>query len=436
MLSNKLLDLTLCFIEVILIFFALHRLLEHRFAGIPYKILFFLSVFITTISLYLSSYQNLIWQNIIIFFVTFCFASMLYFNQWYIKLTIIILAFYILLIADIIFGNLLSLIGDKQYMELFSTQTGERMFICYIVKIINAIIFKWVYQSLKKINFNQRRKEWLFFAFTFFLFWLASIVFIAIFPSKVIDTDITFAIFSVSLGFFLISMVVIYFFTEICLYYQKEEKMFLLEENYTEIEKQIAQQNQINKQIRKIQHDMKNHIRNINCLLKNKASVGAESLLEELKSDIDNINIDILHMSGNCIIDSITAYNMALCQERNIRFEYTLETVGILQIKAADISSLLSNLLDNAMDAAEKADVPMINLKVFKYKNFLTIVVKNSYSTIPVIEKNRLVTTKNNKLYHGLGTEIISDIVEKYHGNFTYEYDKECFTATVLFTGD
>lgn len=434
--SFKLLDLSLCFTEVLMVFLLLHKLLEKRFTGKKYTILFILSIFAIAVILYLLSSRHILFRNIILLLVSFYMASLLYVDAWYLKGTIIILSFYLILSMEIIFSNLCILITDEHFLELFYKQFEQRLIFCYTIKIVNAFIFIWVYQLLKKIDLRIRRKEWLMFGLTFALFWLSSIVFIIIYPSNNPDANIVFSFFAVSLGFFLVSMIVIYFFYEICLYYQKEKNTFLLESNYNAIEQQIAQQNRMNKKVKKMKHDMRKHIRNANSLLRNQDVEIAVSLFEDLKNDVENINLGISQTSGNCMIDAVVTNGFSICESKKIKFIYTLEWVGITHIKATELSSLLSNLLDNAIEAAEKSDNPVVKIRIFTYKAYLTIFVKNSYLVLPNIENDKLITTKSNRLFHGMGTEIISDIAKKYNGNFAYTYDEKYFNATVLLLRD
>lgn len=430
--SFELLNLSLCFTEVIMVFLLLHSLLEKRVYGKRYMILFLISIFAIIVLLFFMTSVNTIYRNLTLLLVIFFIAFFLYVDVWYIKGTIIILSFYIILITDIIISDLCILITGEHLLELFHKQFEKRLIFCYTIKFIDIFIFIWVHTLLRKINFRMRKKEWLMFGITFSLFWLSSIVFISIYPSQNPDSNIIFLFFAVSLGFFLVSMIVIYFFCEICLYYQKEKNTFFLESNYNAIEQQLAQQNQINKKVKEIQHDMKKHIKIANILIRNQDIEFADSLLEDLKNDVENINLGISQTSGNAMIDAVVTNRFSICESKKIKFIYKLEWVGKTHIKPTELLSLVTNLLDNAMEAAEKTNNPVVDLKVFTYKAYLTIIVKNSYLISPNIEDGKLITTKNNKLFHGMGTEIIMEIAKKYNGNYTYTYDKEYFTATVL----
>lgn len=105
-----------------------------------------------------------------------------------------------------------------------------------------------------------------------------------------------------------------------------------------------------------------------------------------------------------------------------------------MQIEPIDISSLLSNLLDNAIEASEKTDNPIINLSIFKQNAYYVINIENS-----ICENNNLtdsdyipISTKSNSALHGYGMQIIDDIAQKYDGNFSWRVRNEKFVATVL----
>lgn len=90
------------------------------------------------------------------------------------------------------------------------------------------------------------------------------------------------------------------------------------------------------------------------------------------------------------------------------------------------ITTLYSNLLSNAIEAAENSAERTIDIAVTKQaeQDKILIAVINSSDTPPLTNgKGELISGKTNKKLHGLGTKSINRIVKRYGGESTYYYD-------------
>ncbi|MCE2603854.1 ATP-binding protein, partial [Pseudomonas aeruginosa] len=98
-----------------------------------------------------------------------------------------------------------------------------------------------------------------------------------------------------------------------------------------------------------------------------------------------------------------------------------------------ELTSLIGNLLDNAIEAAHAASDPhpFVTLHCDFRSGILLIRVKNTkVSTARPIETN-MQTTKLNKDYHGLGLHILSSIVKKYDGTMKMTDQGDTFQTSV-----
>ena len=176
------------------------------------------------------------------------------------------------------------------------------------------------------------------------------------------------------------------------------------------LEQQIALQNQSAEQINKLRHDMKNHIFNITALYKNGADKDAVRMLSDLSANLENTFPQLSETTGNVTIDTILSCKAAVCKSKNIIFNCHTETVSEINIKSIDLSSVIGNILDNAIEAAKQCENPTIKFQIFIYKKYLTIISENTFINHPVLIGERLKTTKKNSDTHGYGTEIIKEI--------------------------
>ena len=92
---------------------------------------------------------------------------------------------------------------------------------------------------------------------------------------------------------------------------------------------------------------------------------------------------------------------------------------------------MLSNLLDNAIEASMSAESPEVRIKVFMYKDYFTVVVKNTFSRVRK-KDDALVTDKDNKEFHGLGMEIVKELCKENGGFYKWEIIGNVFVSNAI----
>lgn len=182
--------------------------------------------------------------------------------------------------------------------------------------------------------------------------------------------------------------------------------------------------------LRKLRHDLNNHLGLIKSLAK-------EERYEELKDYIDQIYEDVelandLILTENKTLSILLNSKKCLAKGKNIDFTSIITTQEI-NMQSKDICSLLCNILDNAIESAEKSKhKKYIQLMIQKTEEGCVISCENSIGLIPVLKRGKFISNKANSLLHGIGTEKIRDIVQKYNGEIMFEYDEEYFNVHVI----
>ena len=111
-----------------------------------------------------------------------------------------------------------------------------------------------------------------------------------------------------------------------------------------------------------------------------------------------------------------------------------------MNIDAFDLSIILNNALDNALEACkrQKEGKKFMELKAYRRENMFFIILKNSFdgSLNRDKEGGRLRTTKTDAGEHGLGLRNIEMCAEKYYGKAESTVrDKEFELAVMLQRG-
>lgn len=423
-------EFLLCFIENIIIFVFLSSLLKGRFnTAIPV----ISTIVVTTISNHFCSALPLVLKIVISVVLILLCVFVLYQDKPVVKISYTLMSMYILSITDIIIGNLISVILSQDIQMIFFSNLIYRFIFSLIVKIADALVFYVFYKMLNKVDKNIKSKFWILFAIVMFVFLSITTVFLQIYPDTEQNSASTVMYIALTSLFFAMSVILIYFYTEISKSYQRDSKLFLLENNFNSLQEQIAVQQQNSEKTNKIRHDMKNHLTNIRSLIDSGKIAAAVSLLDQAADNVKNTKSETID-TGNNFVDAILLSKTAVCREKNIDFSCSVQPLENLKINAVDLSSLLSNLLDNAVEAAAQTTEPFVRLTIMKYNAYYTICVENSYKGKKFLKENMgsLISTKSDKALHGYGTQIISDIAQKYDGNYTWEAQENRFISTVI----
>ncbi|MBE6789893.1 MAG: GHKL domain-containing protein [Ruminococcaceae bacterium] len=173
--------------------------------------------------------------------------------------------------------------------------------------------------------------------------------------------------------------------------------------------------------IRQFSHDTKNHLQQIR-YLDNVEEI--HKYLDVIINDVEKISY--VRISSNKMLNLIISKYSAICEKKNIRFTPEVKLASLHYVDDVDLSTLLNNLLDNAVEAADMTENGFIELKIFsKNSNFDGIIIKNSCNTPPKHINKELITSKKDKLLHGLGMSIVKKELKKYDAIYDWNYCEE-----------
>ena len=141
--------------------------------------------------------------------------------------------------------------------------------------------------------------------------------------------------------------------------------------------------------------------------------------------------------TGNIVIDSLVEYWKRIAEKEEIEFQTELSIPMEMPFKGADISLILGNLLENAVEGSEKATKrKYIKLSVKYDRKNLLITVENSYGGKLKRVKEELRTTKEDTANHGIGLASVRRAARKYQGIvFIDDTVQECFLVRVVLYG-
>lgn len=149
----------------------------------------------------------------------------------------------------------------------------------------------------------------------------------------------------------------------------------------------------------------------------------AISYLEGLSQEV-SLNLAHTALTGSDVVNCILDDKFAACRKFNIPYDYVITGDHFKKVKDIDLSIILGNLLDNAIEASQKSESKKILLKICNERGYLKVSVSNAIDS-SILEKNpKLETIKPDGENHGLGIKSVENIAEKYNGFIDY-YEKD-----------
>ena len=177
-------------------------------------------------------------------------------------------------------------------------------------------------------------------------------------------------------------------------------------------------------------HDITKHLNTIKQLSENKDS----NITQYISDIVDDFSVmNPVDYCKNTIVNLITHRYYDICKKNNISFSININNADIDFMKEHDITALLDNLLENAVEAAIQSDEKFIDFSIVtRNSNFVIIKISNSCINKPKYKNGVLISSKKSKDMHGIGTRSIRRVVSKYHGNLETNFDTKTNTFTSI----
>lgn len=178
-----------------------------------------------------------------------------------------------------------------------------------------------------------------------------------------------------------------------------------------------------------LRHDMKHCLTTTAGLLENGEVNRAKSYIESIiKQKIDTYAIAIT--TDNPVIDAVINNKLLECESKKVCTKCQIDTM-LGNINEIDLSILISNLFDNAIEGCNGVEEPMIELTISRQKSFLYVIIKNTVADSVLTANPTLSTKKENKLLHGFGVKSIRELTKKYDGTLEFKEEGNLFIVEI-----
>jgi hypothetical protein len=421
-----------------------------KFLGFKYRLWKFIVAAISFISLNYLIFQtdsplilterNLLWFSLLCYL---CYGNFIF------KLYAAILPSTISLLTYITFMSINYNISA--YISNLTISSSKDIFLVLIINLamefINLTIFFLIlkktcdYVNFKERNINLYKSLYLLFpclaifSLVLVFYYIQSIhidgksyYLFSIFP------EIYYVVPIVSISLLISLLVNAYIFKKMVHGEEIEQKNLLMEQQFKLQINHSKNMKSLYNDMRSVKHDMTNHL----ICLKNLAE---QENLEEINNYLHTLGhtinkLDTKIKTGNPVSDAIINEKYNIAKLENINFKCDFILPDKFQINPVDLCIILSNALDNAIEACNKIEDKTIIKEIYitSYLRDLYLIIEVSNSNVNKIKfkNNKIVSQKDDKVNHGIGLSNIEMVVKKYDGIYDIIFEKNKFILTIM----
>ena len=214
---------------------------------------------------------------------------------------------------------------------------------------------------------------------------------------------------------------------------EMEIREMSMREQYAFANVEIMRQSQ--EETRKQRHEMQHHLNLLREMLAAKQDERAQEYVDSLLDQVASLPSG--YYSSNMVVNTIAGYSLNLAKSEGIRVETSIKTGDKIPIKDEELCVLLTNLLENALEACRsmKPDQDrFISFALTSDEEHLIITCRNSFDgEIKMEPDGSIPTTKPDVHSHGYGIPAMKRIVDKNHGILEISAKDGIFTLDISF---
>ncbi len=186
--------------------------------------------------------------------------------------------------------------------------------------------------------------------------------------------------------------------------------------------------------IRRYKHDIRHFNRVLAGLINEGKYEAASDYLKEFDSKLETVTA--VSFCDNQIVNELLTIYTARCQKLGFKLRAKAVVPDRIPMEATDLTSLVANILENALEAQERISNPQERSMQFEITydgRKLKVYSKNPCAVNTIFSDNGLPLS-TRAIPSGVGTTQIKCIAEKYSGVASFMQDKNYFVVRALMT--
>ena len=427
---NYFVELISNYAEVFLILYFIERFLKSKYTGKKKKIVFWFSSFaiflVSSVTQYInlnyvpSNYSSLFDLITILMYTVFS----IFFTSKKLLLKIIIPAIECssVILISVVVNMAISELTKISADNLLLIDSEKRLLSIILIKLLFFVLMLIFEKFFKPSNENFEEYETII---------LSSMILISlVLVTLMVDLRMKYSEFEYAnmvciIGIVSLVIVDLFIISVTRLLIKKNTEIVdltMYKNNFDINEKIYSSVKEIYSELKIFQHDEKNMLLPLYRYIQNNENENALKYLNKIENDSVSKFIFFVNR-GIEEIDTILNIKLNIARNKNIDITCSVQN-AFDGFDSKDVVCLLSNAIDNAIEASAKENDKRIDINIYKKKSYLCISITNKISESVLGRNKHLKTTKvENTKNHGYGIKSIKRITDKYGGYYDcYEY--------------
>lgn len=176
--------------------------------------------------------------------------------------------------------------------------------------------------------------------------------------------------------------------------------------------------------IRRMRHDIANHINAVQSLYASGRSEDAQEYMGELDANSYDATLGLCE---NPVVDAFLHNRIEEARSSGIRVEARIDLGLGLPVSNVDFIRIFGNLIDNGIEACKGAEAPELYIECIKARGCLVIKTKNSVKQDRAKNARRIA-----ELDRGIGKIVLADVAKKYNGTISYKENGDFYITEMI----
>ena len=188
-----------------------------------------------------------------------------------------------------------------------------------------------------------------------------------------------------------------------------------------------------NDNLRGFRHDLNNHLQVLHGYISLGKYEKANAYLNEIGDFVALTGT--LTNTGHDLLDAVIGTKITYARKLNIRTDVYLQVPANLPLSQMELCSVLSNILDNAIEACDRlksgSSPKELSLKIDQFAGHLRILLKNTAKLEGAPDLANMISTKKEP-GHGIGLSNMKRVVYNHGGQAQFDYGQNEFSVLIL----
>lgn len=334
-------------------------------------------------------------------------------------------------IVDMIFFSIMNIIN--MVIEHQNTYLEELL---ALILSVGVIYFVGIF--LRKIDHNGIKTISWRYIFIFTLILIADLIILTLMANVTLEEQaykhkITYTVIytAVVIGIFIQLAAIILLLVSRNSYQEKEHIIAQYLEEQVKYYEYLRDREE---ETKKFRHDIRGHLYFLNKLKKEGKNQEFEEYFQEMIGRVDGLG-NRVHV-GNDIVNAVLSKADTEAREKQIALQISGHLPAKCNISVYHLCTIFSNLLNNAIEAAEQTEKRKIWVICRYTKEEIIVEIGNYFNSSQKVEEVNLQTSKTDRNYHGWGMKNVMDSVECCRGLIDIEVIEDRFIVSVTLNNE